>query len=243
MDFRVIEGVALVLVGLLALGLYIGLALNLLTPYEPLRSSILPENPTYLALVYNVTARLYPYNETGWALLLVRFNETSSTVSQGTLYYLTYVARVGGSPQIASSLESLSYGPSAVPEGGQPYVAYGQELTELPHAVIYLSGSPQPAAVLAQNVSGGAGLVGEEVAYYSLSTGILLRASVAYSYANGTPFSEVNYTLYNVTVLQYRYGQLMIVRTSLIYGSLGVLAAVAGAGLVAGLGRVLSAAP
>jgi len=63
---RTAEGVALILIGVIALGLYLGLAYAFLAPYEPLHYSSLPENPTYVALIYNVTAHLYPKNESAW---------------------------------------------------------------------------------------------------------------------------------------------------------------------------------
>ncbi|MGC9072303.1 MAG: hypothetical protein ACP5HK_06400 [Acidilobus sp.] len=242
MNPRVVEGVSLVLIGLLALGLYLGLSLSLVRPFEPLSSSILPENPSYVALMYNVTALSYPTNQSAWALLLVKFNETSELASSGLLTMLTYVTRVGGSPTLASSLESLTQPPAEVPEGGQPFIAYADELSALPHSVIFLKGSPYSVAVLEENLTGPAGLFGREVAYYSLSTGVLLWASLDYYYANGTPYTSVNYTLYNVTALAQRSGSLVIVRTGLVMLSLGVLAGVAGVGLVVGVQRILSSA-
>ena len=242
MSPRYAEGVALILIGVLALGLYIGLALALVGPYEPLRSSILPENPTYVALMYNVTARYLSANETAWALLLVRFNETQSTVSKGTMYYLAYVTRTGGSPNLSSMLTALSYGPSQVPEGGQPFVAYGGELSELPHAVIFMSGRPYPVAVLKENFTTTTGLTAEEVAYYSLSTGFLVRGRVSYVSPNGTTLFVMTYRLYNVTLLRSTPGGLVMVRAPVLYASLGVLIAVAAAGLVAGAYRLLSGA-
>ncbi len=242
MNPRYVEGVALMLIGLLALCLYLGLALGTLTPYEPLGYSILPENPTYVALMYNVTARSAQSNETAWALLLVRFNETRSTVSKGVMYYLTYVTRAGGSPNLSELLTGLSYGPAQVPEGGQPYVAYEGELSELPHATIFASGSPYPVAVLRHNFTTTTGLIAREVVYYSLSTGFLIRGDVSYLFLNGTPLLTMTYRLYNVTLLQGRSGVLMTVRAPLLYLSLGVLASVAAAGLTAGLYRLLSGA-
>jgi hypothetical protein len=57
---RTAEGVALILIGVIALGLYLGLAYAFLAPYEPLHYSSLPENPTYVALIYNVTPTCTP---------------------------------------------------------------------------------------------------------------------------------------------------------------------------------------
>ena len=113
----VIEGVALIIIGVIALGLYLGLAVSQLTIYYPLRGSSLAENPTYEALFYNVSARLYHENSTGWALIMVRFNQTQPPF----MVMGVYVVRTGGSPVIVASLQSLALQPTEVLESAQPF--------------------------------------------------------------------------------------------------------------------------
>jgi hypothetical protein len=239
---RTAEGVALILIGVIALGLYLGLAYAFLAPYEPLHYSSLPENPTYVALIYNVTAYLYPKNESAWVLLMVRYNQTSQLAYMGMTTYAVYPLRFGGSTDLLSQLGGLIVQPTYVFESSQPYLATQDELGGLPHQVIFLRGSPHAVAVLAGNFTTPSGLIGSETAYYSLANGVLLEASIGFSYPNGTPYSLATYELYNETLLGSRSGGLYIVKAPLLYLTFGVLAFVAGTGIVVGTQRVLSPA-
>jgi len=244
---RTAEGVALILIGVIALGLYLGLAYAFLAPYEPLHYSSLPENPTYVALIYNVTAHLYPKNESAWVLLMVRYNQTSQLAYMHMTTYAVYPLRFGGSADLLSQLGGLIVPPTDVLESWQPYLATQDNLSELPHhwlphQVIFFKGSPHAVAVLAENLTTPSGLVGNETVYYSLADGVLLEASIGFSYPNGTPYSLATYELYNETVLGSRAGGLYIVKVPLLYLTFGVLAFVAGTGIVVGAQRVLSPA-
>ncbi|ADL19193.1 hypothetical protein ASAC_0787 [Acidilobus saccharovorans 345-15] len=234
----VIEGVALIIIGVIALGLYLGLAMSQLTIYYPLRGSSLAENPTYEALFYNVSARLYHENSTGWALIMVRFNQTQPPF----MVMGVYVVRTGGSPVIVASLQSLSLQPTEVLESAQPFVLNETELEQLPHLVYYLNGAPYAAAQLnVTNITNG-NLRGSITSYYDLSTGNLLFANLTYVYANGTPYSTAIYKLYNVTVLFYHDGVLRVQDVPLVYFAYGVLALVAGVGMVLGAIRIVGSA-
>lgn len=235
----VVEGVALILIGVVALGLYLGFSLTNLTQYYPLAGSSLPENPTYEALFYNVTATLYNINQSGWVFLMVRFNETEPP----SLVMGVYEIRAGGAYSVVSSLQGLAISPTIFNESSQPFVMPSYELQSLPHGVLYFKGVPYPVAIEnVSNISGGDNLTGRLLAYYDLSNGDLLLANLSYRYANGTPYSDAVYTLYNVTVLSYHRGVLSIVNVPVVYFAYGVLAAVAGAGLAVGLARLLTAA-
>ncbi|MFP3172257.1 MAG: hypothetical protein RXQ79_04345 [Acidilobus sp.] len=242
----VVEGVALVVVGIIALGLYLGLALTQLTIYYPLPGSFLEENPTYEALFYNVTSHLYQSNSSGWALIMVRFNETSPPL----IVMGVFVLRTGGSPDVASILQGLSVSPAPFEESSQPFVVNSTDLWRLPHKVIYLNGKLYAAAVLnitnitacpSPGVACLTPLRGSLTSYYDLSSGNLLLANLSFSYVNGTPYSVTVYKLYNVTVLYYHRGALSIESLPLLYFSYGVLAVVAGIGIAVGAARIMSA--
>jgi len=173
---------------------------------------------------------------------MVRYNQTSQLAYMGMTTYAVYPLRFGGSAELLSQLGGLIVQPTDVFESSQPYLATQDELSGLPHQVIFFKGSPHAVAVLAENFTTPSGLIGNETAYYSLADGVLLEASIGFSYPNGTPYSLATYELYNETVLGSRAGGLYIVRAPLLYLTFGVLAFVAGTGIVVGAQRVLSPA-
>ena len=235
----VTEGVALVVIGVIAVSLFLYFSLAVLGPMAPMRGSYLEENPTYAELFYNVSALANSSGRLlgGWVEALVMVSEESPSY----LIQSVDVVRGGGSPQVVQNLSKIAGTEPLSYELETPFLNSPYIMSQYPSRVIVVGGVPYSVSAEPVNVTyAGVNVTG--TLYYQLSTGFLVEASLReVNASSGALYQYLNYTLINVTVLSPLARAPARMGAGVLMFSLAVLAAVGGAGLVIGADRLVRA--